>query len=67
MSVNTININLDKVQSDVFIDLAKMDNMTVEPYGEVKKFLDEKARKTMYKLKDIINDTLSFEGDKNER
>ena len=57
---NTMSIN--EVAPDVMADLARVE-MTVKPYGEVKKFLDETARETMYKIKDIINETLSFEGD----
>ena len=38
-------------------------DMTVEPYGEVKEFLDARARETMYAIKKRINEILSFEGD----
>ena len=43
-------------------NIAEID-MTVEPYGEVKDFLDARARETMYAIKKRINEILSFEGD----
>jgi len=65
-NTNIVNVDLGNVKSDVLVGLTQID-MTVEPYSEVKKFLDEKARETMYKLKAVANDVLSFAGDENEQ
>ncbi|MCL2049768.1 MAG: hypothetical protein FWG87_13695 [Defluviitaleaceae bacterium] len=59
------NRTLANEQPDILASLKNI-NMTVTPYGEVKKYLDEKARETMYKLKDVANNVLSFSGDKDE-
>ena len=42
-------------------------DMAVEPYPEVKKFLDKRAHETMYEIRAFINDLLSFESEKNAR
>ncbi len=50
------------VSGGIIGDINKID-IVVRPYGEVKEYLDQKARKTMYDLKKIANDVLSFTGD----
>ena len=55
-------MGLENKQPDILAALMEID-MTVTPYGEVKEFLDKRARETMYKIKGIVNKVLSFEGD----
>lgn len=62
---NADNLNTENESSKLLEALFKID-MTVEPYGVVKEFLDKRARETMYAIKAKINDVLSFEADKEE-
>ena len=41
-------------------------DMTVEPYMEVKKYLDKRAHETMYAIRARLNEVLSFTGEKSE-
>ena len=42
-------------------------DMAVEPYADVKKYLDERAHETMYAIRARLNEILSFESEKNGR
>ena len=48
------------------VDLASLQalDMTVKPYGEVKKALDKRAHETMRELRAFVYDLLSFENEK---
>ena len=52
------------VLSEVWRDLDGID-MAVEPYEEIKVFLDKTARGTMHKFRGMVNKTLRFEGEDN--